>query len=94
MSRTLFYRLRQRFELYGPDGVHPKRRQARCGRPATVTVQTERRVIAIALATSAARIKNAGGADPALEEGKGENCNCRWHSSFVSSSQLPATLDY
>ena len=26
MSRTLFYRLRQRLEQYGPDGVHPKRR--------------------------------------------------------------------
>ena len=33
MSRTLFYRLQQRFEQYGPDGVHPKRRQARRGRP-------------------------------------------------------------
>jgi transposase InsO family protein len=50
MSRTLFYRLRQRFEDYGPDGVHPKRRQARAGRPPAVPVQTERRVIAIALA--------------------------------------------
>jgi len=50
MSRTLFYRLRQRFEQYGADGVHPKRRAARRGRPASLTVQTERRVIAIALA--------------------------------------------
>jgi hypothetical protein len=50
MSRTLFYRLRKRFELYGPDGVHPKRRQARAGRPPAVPVQTERRVIAFALA--------------------------------------------
>ena len=50
MSRTLFYRLRQRFEQYGPDGVHPKRRQARCGRPPAIPVQTERRVIAFALA--------------------------------------------
>ena len=31
LSRTLFYRLRQRLEQYGPDGVHPKRRQARRG---------------------------------------------------------------
>ncbi len=31
MSRTLFYRLRGRLEQYGPDGVHPKRRQARRG---------------------------------------------------------------
>ena len=50
MSRTLFYRLRQRLEQYGPDGVHPKRRQARRGRPPAVPVQTERRVIAFALA--------------------------------------------
>lgn len=50
MSRTLFYRLRRRLEQYGPDGVHPKRRQARRGRPPSVPVQTERRVIALALA--------------------------------------------
>ena len=50
VSRTLFYRLRQRLEQYGPDGVHPKRRQARRGRPPAVPVQTERRVIAFALA--------------------------------------------
>jgi transposase len=50
MSRTLFYRLRQRLERYGPDGVHPKRRRARPGRPPTVAVQTERRVIALAIA--------------------------------------------
>jgi len=50
MSRTLFYRLRQRLEQYGPDGVHPKRRQARRGRPSPLGVQTERRVIAFALA--------------------------------------------
>lgn len=50
MSRTLFYRLRHRLEQYGPDGVHPKRRGVRCGRPPAVSVQTERRVIALALA--------------------------------------------
>ena len=50
ISRTLFYRLRKRLEQYGPDGVHPKRRQARAGRPPRVPVQTERRVIAFALA--------------------------------------------
>jgi transposase InsO family protein len=50
MSRTVFYRLRQRLEQYGPDGVHPKRHQAQCGRPPTVPVQTERRVIGVALA--------------------------------------------
>jgi len=50
MSRTVFYRLRGRLEQYGPDGVHPKRRQARRGRPSPLGVQTERRVIAFALA--------------------------------------------
>jgi transposase-like protein len=49
-SRTVFYRWRQRLEQYGPDGVHPKRRQARRGWPPAVPVQTERRVIAFALA--------------------------------------------
>lgn len=50
MSRTVFYRLRRRLEQYGPDGVHPKRQGARRGRPPAVSVQTERRVMAIALA--------------------------------------------
>ena len=50
MSRTLFYRLRGRLEQYGLDGVHPKRRRARRGRPSPLPVQTERRVIAFALA--------------------------------------------
>jgi transposase len=50
VSRTVFYRWRQRLERYGPDGVHPKRRLARRGRPPAVPVQTERRVIAFALA--------------------------------------------
>jgi transposase InsO family protein len=50
LSRTVFYRLRRRFERYGADGVHPKRRQAAVGRPSVLSVQTERRVIAFALA--------------------------------------------
>jgi transposase InsO family protein len=50
MSRTVFYRLRGRLEQYGPDGVHPKRQRARPGRPPVVPVQTERRVIALAVA--------------------------------------------
>jgi hypothetical protein len=50
MSRTLLYRLRKRIEQYGTDGVHPKRRQAAVGRPSTIPLQTERRVIALALA--------------------------------------------
>ena len=50
MSRTVFYRLRKRFIQYGADGVHPKRRQAQRGRPSAIPVQTERRVMAFALA--------------------------------------------
>jgi transposase InsO family protein len=46
----VFYRLRRRFEQYGADGVHPKRRRAAVGRPSALSVQTERRVIAFALA--------------------------------------------
>ena len=37
LSRTLFYRWRQRFEQYGIDGVHPKRRQAAVGRPSALS---------------------------------------------------------
>jgi len=50
VSRTVFYRLRRRFEQYGADGVHPKRQRAAVGRPSALSVQTERRVIAFALA--------------------------------------------
>lgn len=50
LSRTVFYRLRRRLELYGPDGVHPKRRGTQRGRPSALTVQTERRIVAFALA--------------------------------------------
>jgi transposase InsO family protein len=50
LSRTLFYRLRKRVEQYGTDAAHPKRRQAALGRPSVMPVQTERRVIAFALA--------------------------------------------
>lgn len=50
MSRTLFYRLRKRFEVYGADGVHPKRQTAARGRPSPISVQVERQVIALAVA--------------------------------------------
>ena len=42
ISRTVFYRWRRRLAQYGPDGVHPKRRAARRGRPAELTVVEER----------------------------------------------------
>ncbi len=50
VSRTLFYRLRARFERYGPAGLHPKQRTARPGRPSALSVTAERQVIAEALA--------------------------------------------
>jgi hypothetical protein len=50
VSRTLFNQLRRPVELLGRDGVHPKRGQAQRLRPPAVPVQTERRVIALALA--------------------------------------------
>lgn len=50
ISRTLFYRWRKRYLRYGPDGLVPKRRGPRRGRPPQVSIQTERRVIAQALA--------------------------------------------
>ena len=49
ISRTVFYRWRQRFLRYGADGLHPKRRQARRGRPCSVSLQVERQVLAFAL---------------------------------------------
>ena len=50
ISRSLFYRWRKRYLLYGPDGLLPKRRGASAGRPPQVSIQTERQVIAMALA--------------------------------------------
>jgi len=50
ISRTQFYRWRQRVDRYGPEGLHPKRRTARPGRPPQVSVVVERRVVAEALA--------------------------------------------
>lgn len=50
MSRTLFYRLRKRYILYGPDGLRPKRRSPHRGRPPEVAHHVERQVIALSLA--------------------------------------------
>jgi len=50
ISRTLFYRWRQRFERYGPDGLHPRRRQARPGRAPQTPPHLERLVVGWALA--------------------------------------------
>ena len=50
VSRSLYYQLRKRFLRYGPDGLHPKRRQGRPGRPPQLDPMVERQVIALALA--------------------------------------------
>lgn len=50
ISRTLVYRWRRRFERYGPDGLHPRRRRARPGRPPQTPPHVERLVVGFALA--------------------------------------------
>lgn len=50
VSRSLFYRLRPRFERYGPAGLHPRRTAGRPGRPPQLDAHRERLVIAWALA--------------------------------------------
>ena len=49
VSRSLYYQLRQRFQRYGPDGLHPTRRRGRPGRPAQLDATVERQVLALAL---------------------------------------------
>src|SRR5574338_1009388 len=49
ISRALFYRWRQRLERYGPDGVHPRRHQARAGRPVQLPPETERLLLSVAV---------------------------------------------
>lgn len=50
ISRTLFYRWKGRFERYGADGLHPRRRRAQVGRPSTLSLQDEQAIVAMALA--------------------------------------------
>src|SRR2546428_12881523 len=42
ISRTVFYRWRQRLERYGVDGVHPRRQRAQAGRPGATAPGVER----------------------------------------------------
>ena len=49
ISRTLFYRWKKRFLLYGADGLHPRRTAARPGRPVQLDTTKERRIVAMAL---------------------------------------------
>ena len=49
ISRSLFYRWQDRYERSGRDGLHPRRRTARRGRPHGLSVQDERAILAMAL---------------------------------------------
>jgi len=50
ISRTLFYRWKKRFTLYGIDGLHPRRTATHPGRPVQLDTIKERRIVAMALA--------------------------------------------
>ena len=50
ISRTLFYRWKKRFLLYGIDGLHPRRTAARPGRRPALDSIKERKIVAMALA--------------------------------------------
>lgn len=50
ISRTLYYRWKSRFTLYGRDGLHPKRIESRRGRPVQLSPIDERKIVATALA--------------------------------------------
>jgi transposase InsO family protein len=52
ISRTLFYRWRQRLERYGTDGLHPRRQRAQAGRPATTPPEVERLVLGVAISAA------------------------------------------
>ena len=52
ISRTVFYRWRQRLERYGVDGVHPRRQRARAGRPVAMAPEVERLVLGIAISAA------------------------------------------
>ena len=49
ISRTLFYRWKKRFSLYGIDGLHPRRTATHPGRPVQLDRLKERRIVAMAL---------------------------------------------
>jgi transposase len=52
ISRTLFYRWRNRLERYGVGGVHPRRQRGRAGRPVATTPEVERLVLGIAISAA------------------------------------------
>jgi transposase InsO family protein len=50
VSRTMFYRWRKRFLLYGADGLHPRQTGERRGRPPQLSAVEEQKIVALALA--------------------------------------------
>jgi len=44
ISRTLYYRWKRRFALYGIDGLHPRRTATRPGRPVQLDTTKERKI--------------------------------------------------
>src|SRR5260370_13398735 len=52
ISRTLFYRWRQRLQRYGVDGVHPRRLRARPGPAPQLAPAVQRRLLTVPLAAS------------------------------------------
>ncbi len=42
VARSLYYQIRDRYRKYGADGLHPKHRRGRPGRPPALDVQIER----------------------------------------------------
>ena len=53
VSRSLYYQLRPRYRRYGTDGLHPKKRRGKPGRPPELDAQVERRILAEALSQPA-----------------------------------------
>jgi transposase InsO family protein len=49
VSRSAYYQLRARFRRYGSDGLHPRFRKARPGRPPQLEAVIERQVVALSL---------------------------------------------
>ena len=49
ISRSLFYRWKKRLSQYGPEGLHPRRRGCRRGRPPKVEAHEEQAVLGMAL---------------------------------------------
>lgn len=49
ISRSLFYRWKKKLSQYGPEGLHPRRRGCRRGRPPKIEAHEEQAVLGMAL---------------------------------------------